>query len=277
MIITTLLTAALAGAAPNGAALVESHSVPVAPLAVDEAQEQFDALVKSYDDAQAAFNKAYADLRESEAWKAAQQAGERSTLQSMFEELETVDDNAFAQKFLDAAKPHEGQPGEAQFLAKAFGMARDAATAITAIEGLIARHLDSKAWEDVSSVWFYLSRTAPDRFDAFTDQVVENSKNNLVKARVLFGKAQAIQYSVPYGDELSDESKAEIAALHAQVIKLAPDSLVAMQAQAPTFEKERLQVGMTVPDMTGPDTAGENFKLSDYRGKVVLLDFWGDW
>ena len=41
--------------------------------------------------------------------------------------------------------------------------------------------------------------------------------------------------------------------------------------------KQRIAVGKTVPEIEGPDLDGTNFKLSDYRGKVVLLDFWGDW
>lgn len=34
---------------------------------------------------------------------------------------------------------------------------------------------------------------------------------------------------------------------------------------------------MEVPEITGCDLDGETLKLSDYRGKVVLLNFWGDW
>jgi hypothetical protein len=37
------------------------------------------------------------------------------------------------------------------------------------------------------------------------------------------------------------------------------------------------QVGMTAPEIDGEDIDGQRFKLSDYRGKVVLLDFWGHW
>jgi peroxiredoxin len=35
--------------------------------------------------------------------------------------------------------------------------------------------------------------------------------------------------------------------------------------------------GKMAPDIEGEDIDGKRFKLSDYRGKVVLLDFWGDW
>jgi cytochrome oxidase Cu insertion factor (SCO1/SenC/PrrC family) len=31
------------------------------------------------------------------------------------------------------------------------------------------------------------------------------------------------------------------------------------------------------PEITGADIDGQPFKLSDYRGKVVVLDFWGFW
>ena len=38
-----------------------------------------------------------------------------------------------------------------------------------------------------------------------------------------------------------------------------------------------LKVGKTAPEIVGEDIDGKQFKLSDYRGKVVLLDFWGHW
>lgn len=41
--------------------------------------------------------------------------------------------------------------------------------------------------------------------------------------------------------------------------------------------KEGLEVGDLAPDIEGTDIDGKKFKLSDYRGKVVLLDFWGHW
>ncbi|MFM1872441.1 MAG: AhpC/TSA family [Planctomycetota bacterium] len=41
--------------------------------------------------------------------------------------------------------------------------------------------------------------------------------------------------------------------------------------------REKYSVGCTAPDIVGEDLDGVAFKLSDYRGKVVFLDFWGDW
>ena len=43
------------------------------------------------------------------------------------------------------------------------------------------------------------------------------------------------------------------------------------------FAIEHLTVGKVAPEIDGVDLDGANFKLSDYRGKVVLIDFWADW
>ena len=37
------------------------------------------------------------------------------------------------------------------------------------------------------------------------------------------------------------------------------------------------RVGQPAPAIDGEDVDGVGFKLIDYRGKVVLLDFWGHW
>jgi hypothetical protein len=41
--------------------------------------------------------------------------------------------------------------------------------------------------------------------------------------------------------------------------------------------RHAILVGKQAPEIEGEDIDGKQFKLSDYRGKVVLLDFWGHW
>jgi hypothetical protein len=48
-------------------------------------------------------------------------------------------------------------------------------------------------------------------------------------------------------------------------------------ARSELFELRYLRVGKPAPEIEGEDLVGTHFKLSDYRGKVIVLDFWGDW
>jgi hypothetical protein len=57
-------------------------------------------------------------------------------------------------------------------------------------------------------------------------------------------------------------------------VKLPGGEAVAERARAELFELLNLSVGKKAPDIEGEDQDGKRLKLSDYRGKVVLLDFW---
>ncbi|HWB10683.1 MAG TPA: peroxiredoxin family protein [Pirellulales bacterium] len=48
-------------------------------------------------------------------------------------------------------------------------------------------------------------------------------------------------------------------------------------ARRAAFEIEHLQIGKQAPEIAGEDVDGREFRLSDFRGTVVLLVFCGDW
>lgn len=52
---------------------------------------------------------------------------------------------------------------------------------------------------------------------------------------------------------------------------------IAAAADKDLFELRHLSVGKRAPEIEGEDVDGNKFRLSDYKGKVVLLDFWGHW
>ena len=60
-------------------------------------------------------------------------------------------------------------------------------------------------------------------------------------------------------------------------VKLPDGQTVAEKAQPELFGLRHLSVGKMAPDIEGQDQDGVGFKLSDYRGKVVLLDFWSEY
>jgi hypothetical protein len=55
------------------------------------------------------------------------------------------------------------------------------------------------------------------------------------------------------------------------------DTPAAAQAKKELKDAEVRGIGKVTPEIAGEDIDGKEFKLSDYRGKVVLLDFWGHW
>jgi hypothetical protein len=57
-------------------------------------------------------------------------------------------------------------------------------------------------------------------------------------------------------------------------VKLPGNETVADQAKAELLGIRQLSVDKEAPDIEGEDQNGKRFKLNDYRGKVVLLDFW---
>jgi len=48
-------------------------------------------------------------------------------------------------------------------------------------------------------------------------------------------------------------------------------------ARASAARPKMLEPGAVAPDFTTEDLAGKPVKLSDYKGKVVVLDFWATW
>ena len=108
---------------------------------------------------------------------------------------------------------------------------------------------------------------------AFLERVATSAKDDVTRHTAMFWHAQILQNQEGELDLLR-----QVASFDGD-IRLGARNLKAMAARRiVTIEiQERLKVGKEAPEIVGKDVHGEEFKLSDYRGKVVLLDFWGDW
>jgi hypothetical protein len=110
---------------------------------------------------------------------------------------------------------------------------------------------------------------------------------DLVKEQSERAKEFADLFGKDYLEELQrqDRGKAarEAEALFEQAaekygdVKVPGVGTVGEKAQAELFEIRHLGVGKEAPDIEGEDQNGKRFKLSDYRGKAVLLDFWSEY
>ena len=65
--------------------------------------------------------------------------------------------------------------------------------------------------------------------------------------------------------------------LHIFLISMAAAVLMLAPVSQAASRPGGFDVGTTAPEITGKDLEGKPMKLSEFRGKVVVLDFWGHW
>jgi RNA polymerase sigma factor (sigma-70 family) len=160
-----------------------------------------------------------------------------------------------------------------------------------ALELLAKNHARDKR---VGVILEYLS-LAPPAADQFLRAVQEQNPDRTLQAQACLSLASRCQYLAelanfnrtvsPLADS-SAEAKARYAlaekyfALAASKygdVPYAQGWTMAEFARGALFEVRHLVIGKPAPEIEGEDLAGQKLKLSDYRGKVVLLDFswWG--
>jgi hypothetical protein len=92
-----------------------------------------------------------------------------------------------------------------------------------------------------------------------------------------FSESLRLQYEALYraGDRKADRLLHEAEAVLQQVAAHSPK--LAPQVKEVQFALAKLTTGRPAMEIEAEDLDGKIFKLSDYRGKVVVLDFWGNW
>ena len=128
--------------------------------------------------------------------------------------------------------------------------------------------LDQYGW-----LFFGEDRAAADKW-ALTHcaTIVAKTKNREVKAAAMMHQAEV--YAPPYG-EAKDLVKGR--AIYVTLRDKYADTSSGKRAANEIFRVDNLQIGMVAPDFETTDENGKAFKLSEYRGQVVVLDFWGFW
>jgi tetratricopeptide (TPR) repeat protein len=114
----------------------------------------------------------------------------------------------------------------------------------------------------------------------FYEQIIHENEDKNLRATALFNLAK-IDYS-PQSDPQAatppasgDPKRAH--ELFEKVVREYPGTDAATRASTYLFELDHLQIGMLAPDIVGTDVAGREIRLSDFRGRVVVLNFWGFW
>jgi len=238
------------------------------------AREEYAALMADLKAAQKAFQERLKALQATEEFQQAQKARDTGKLRALLDGIEQLDLQSFTGRFEAAAEKYSGTPEEAMFLAWIAQSSPDRDAVHRAVDALMERHLDSEHFAGFLEQGFAIARhyPAPDA-RAKLQQIAERSRHAAVRAHAMYLEAMMLQRD--RNASADDKERAE--ALLTEALQLAEGTQLADAIRASQFERERLQIGMEAPDIVGEDLDGVPFKLSDYRGKVVVLDFWGDW
>lgn len=157
-----------------------------------------------------------------------------------------------------------GQSGNLEVVGKAF-------------DALVGTHIASPVWKDLAGMLPYMADqgVGAERFERGARTLMEKSPFKGVQAAAMFALGKVLLDAPEQAKQ--DEGLALLRRVLKDFagVKEAADAYA--EAEGTLFWRENLQVGMQVPDFEASDENGVKFKLSEYKGKVVLIDFWGFW
>jgi len=177
--------------------------------------------------------------------------------------------------FEDFAEKHEGTEDaltarlwllQQTWWQRRAGTMEAAATKIA--DAILEKYPKSEQLAKIAEYHYVLPRK---RKAEYFEKIGKMTPHDSVKAAMLFGRAR-------YGGKKG--AKALYRELRAKYGKLPYRSSTyaeMVDALLSPHKKADLAIGKPAPDIVGVDVDGLPMKLSDYRGKVIVLDFWGDW
>jgi thiol-disulfide isomerase/thioredoxin len=134
----------------------------------------------------------------------------------------------------------------------------------------------------IGGVCITQSGNASPTVDALNRRVLADNPTRQVRTEVTYAMARR---SRSEGERDQDQRKLAEAERHYEaVIRDSRDlkngqaeTTLAQAATAELFEMTRLATGGPAPDLVGEDLDGRPLSLSGFRGRVVVLSFWGTW
>jgi len=233
------------------------------------ADEEYDRLLQSFDEAQQKWTEQTRDLKK----------GQRPPPEPA---------RAFLPKFRDYAKKHAGKPESIPALAWLIDATRTDApkkepepVATWAVEALRRDHAASPALGEIMPDL----RNAVDSVSCahlvpFYELVLKKNPDREVQAAATFNLAYTLWMGgpgAPAGGNQRAADKQRATELFRAVTKDYPESALAEEAQDFLKQLEHLEVGLRAPEVAGNDVNGREIRLSQFKGRVVVLLFWGFW
>ena len=172
----------------------------------------------------------------------------------------------YAPRFREVARMYAG--GDGAIDAWVWTM-RTGGDRTEALDVLMRDHIDSKKMSNVVGFLRY----GPNG-EASLEMLIEKSPHRDVQGFAMLTLGQRLMRS---NDARAERMLVEVQKRYGDVPIYGGRMTAGKKAEGDLFEARNLAIGKVAPEIEGRDTDGVPFKLSDYRGKVVFLDFWGDW
>ncbi len=211
----------------------------------------------------------------------------------------------FAGRFLQLAEAHPRSPAAVDALAWVLSELPRRKEGVRALALLTKDHMKSRA---IEAACLAIANTASSRAETLLRALLAKSTHLDVRAEACWHLSSLLEqqailveqlkkhpemtdrvtryYGKEYGPYLVALEAGKVAErraeLYEQIIKSFRDikteeGTMGEVAEAALFKLRHLSIGRVAPEIEGEDIFGKKFKLSDYRGKVVVLSFWGHW
>ena len=233
-------------------------------------KEQYNALLKEYQKAQTDFSKSYREAKTDEE--------RRKAIEQM------PNPQKFASRFLAIAAKNPKDPVAFDALVWVVMNARGGKDVDQAIAQLATDHITNPR---LGQVCMSLARATSPEAEKLLRAVLEKNPDKNVQGQACLALAQNLKYQAEMAQRVkrpdAEQLLQQAEKLFERVVKEYGNAKdlrgvpLAQSAKPELFEIRYLSVGKTAPEIEGEDLDGVKFKLSDYRGKVVFLDFWGHW
>ena len=193
----------------------------------------------------------------------------------------------YAEKFLAAAVENPKDPASLQALMQAMQMGQDGAVSDKAADAIVTHFADSAELKGMLPM-LGSSGTAGQKL---LTNLHAKATDKGVKGATLYylaaGKVETADAGPRAGKEPTAEQKAAAVKEAEELLKrvakeygdveLDREGTVAKAVEGQMFFLNNLMVGKTLPDAEVEGLDGKKVKISDYRGKVVVLDIWATW
>jgi hypothetical protein len=267
--------------APN---LVSARQTPASTAKAQDVASEFDALVERYEAAQNAYSTELRALnKDFDEDKAT--AEEKAAFEKKSAELEAKDPSlAFVKEFEAFAEHSKGTDSAVKALIKVIeidhtepGLAETSGG--RALSNLLATYIKSPQLTKLPTAMARARSLDSEQRKSAFKKLKSDCPLDDVKASAMYSLGNLL---------LNDDSAAANTAEARQLFVDLKQQFGALAsprrgrtygtlAESVLFELDHLQIGSQAPDFEVVDETGAKFKLSDYRGKVVVIDFWGNW